>query len=453
MAVTPTGAIYKSLNFDGKTSREFGVYITGEAVYNAPERDVEMITIPGRNGAFALDNGRFQNIEVSYPAGIFSDDEASFADAISDFRNFLCSRKGYCRLTDEYNPDEYREAIYKSGLEVDPALLRAGEFTITFECKPQRWLNSGKTKQTIANSGDTITNPTRFESKPLLEVEGYGNIELNGYEIELINETMGEVSLFNKTEQTIGTTATANLPSIVFNADLLNNGDAISITSKLMNGIIGALLNYNAFGIDAPYYYKVNGLSSLPTTETNLVYRLIDGPYKFIVSSNAYDSTVRVNVQAAQADFYKGTPSTFSATYTHDINIVDSSYNILYAVTLSIAITIDYDGDDTINITITRTILNDSLGVCKIIESPSIPSKNVNLSGGVGTSTISMLGNPTYLDCDLGEAYKIIDNTPISLNQYIDLGSKLPELNPGSNTITFDNTITNLKITPRWWKV
>ena len=157
MAVAPTGAIYKSLIFDGEDSRSYGVYITGEAVYNAPERDVEMVTIPGRNGTYALDNGRFENIEVSYPAGIFADTEADYREAISDFRNFLCSRKGYVRLQDEYNPNEYRMAVYKSGLEVEPAMLRAGEFKITFDCKPQRFLTSGETAITIGEWRDTET--------------------------------------------------------------------------------------------------------------------------------------------------------------------------------------------------------------------------------------------------------------------------------------------------------
>lgn len=70
MAIIPTGAIYKTLNFDGQSSGTYGVYITGDAVFNAPERDVEMITIPGRNGALALDNGRFENISVTYPSGL-----------------------------------------------------------------------------------------------------------------------------------------------------------------------------------------------------------------------------------------------------------------------------------------------------------------------------------------------------------------------------------------------
>ena len=195
MAITQTGAMYKSLSFDNTPSRSYGVYITGEAVYNAPERAVEMISIPGRNGAFALDQGRFENIEVSYPAGIFADNEADFAQAVSDFRNFLCSKKGYCRLTDEYNPSEYRMAVYKSGLEVDPAQLRAGEFTITFDCKPQRWLTSGETATAVA-SGGTVTNPTLFESSPMLEVTGYGNIEFTQYASMLDN-------LENLTTQTL----------------------------------------------------------------------------------------------------------------------------------------------------------------------------------------------------------------------------------------------------------
>ena len=165
MAVNETGAIFKALTFDGESSRDYGVYITGQAVYNAPERDVEMVTIPGRNGAFAQDQGRFENIEVTYPAGMFASNQADFAQGIAAFRNMLCSRKGYCRLTDEYNPNEYRLAVYKSGLEVDPA-RSAGEFNITFECKPQRYLMSG---ERVFHVGDW--NDTDIETGDLVTVD------------------------------------------------------------------------------------------------------------------------------------------------------------------------------------------------------------------------------------------------------------------------------------------
>ena len=82
------------------------------------------------------------------------------------------------------------------------------------------------------------------------------------------------------------------------------------------------------------------------------------------------------------------------------------------------------------------------------------PYRDPRIKSASGYSTLSVLGDPTYIDCDLGEAYKYNDNDEIiSLNAYIDLGSQLPVLAPGSNDIEYDYSITSLKIQPRWWKV
>lgn len=144
--------IIKGLTFDGVNTLDYSVGISGEAVYDAPTRDVEMITIPGRNGELALDRGRFNNIEVTYPAGAYSTSQEGFAEKISELRNQFASRVGYKRLEDEYNPDEYRMAVYKSGLEVNPVQYgRAGEFDITFDCKPQRFLKSGDDEYDLAS--------------------------------------------------------------------------------------------------------------------------------------------------------------------------------------------------------------------------------------------------------------------------------------------------------------
>ena len=151
-------ALFNSLTFDGVNSLDSGIYITGEAVYNAPQRQVEMVTIPGRNGTLAIDQGRFENIEVTYPAGCFADDQSDFASKIMEFRNELASRFGYKRLVDTYHPDEFRLGTYSSGLEVGAVgYHRAGEFDITFDCKPQRFLVSGEETVTIGEWGETET--------------------------------------------------------------------------------------------------------------------------------------------------------------------------------------------------------------------------------------------------------------------------------------------------------
>lgn len=171
-------ALFNSFTFDGENSLDSGIYITGEAVFNSPVRSVEMITVPGRNGAIVLDRGRFENIAIRYPAGCFADSMSEFAEKIATFRNILASRVGYKRIVDTYHPDEFRMGVYTAGLEVSAKRYNsAGEFDIEFDCKPQRWLLSGETTTTYSADG-TITNPTEFDARPLLKITGAGTLTL-----------------------------------------------------------------------------------------------------------------------------------------------------------------------------------------------------------------------------------------------------------------------------------
>lgn len=415
MAIAPTGAIYKALKFDGVSSRTYGVYITGEAVYNAPERDVEMITIPGRNGSFALDNGRFQNIEVSYPAGIFAETEADFRAAISDFRNFLCSRNGYVRLADEYNPDEYRMAVYKSGLEVDPAMLKAGEFTITFDCKPQRWLTSGETKQTIASSGDTLTNPTLFEASPLLEVYGYGAVSFNNYDIEILSDELGEIKVAD---------------SIIFNTS------PKTITMNVSNLVLG----------DAIYVKDDGGVVySVRTTDGSKF-----NPETFVVSTtNVLSSYARwdrnyIDFQFTpdlSAGFVYGASSTITCSAVYKYYNSNKSENTTETMSVSYA----YDGASTLTITVTRT--------GTLMHNTARSNGSTTMPALYGDSSKIIVPAPVYIDCDLGEAYGYESGELVSYNNIVAIPADLPKLASGANPITYDNTITNLKIEPHWWKV
>lgn len=174
----------KRLIFD---SEDIGVYISGNGVYNAPERDYEMVSIPGKNGQLAIDHGRYENIEVTYPCFIWANTQQEFREKMKTIRAKLTSKLGYKRLEDTYHPDEYRMSIYKAGIEVDPVYYnRAGEFELTFDCKPQRFLKSGENQVTVANNG-TISNPTLFESLPIIETQGAGTLTINNSTITITN--------------------------------------------------------------------------------------------------------------------------------------------------------------------------------------------------------------------------------------------------------------------------
>ena len=414
MAITQTGAIFKSFSFDNTSSRNYGIYITGEAVYNAPERAVEMVSIPGRNGALALDEGRFENIEVSYPAGIFAESETDFANAVSDFRNFLCSKRGYCRLTDEYNPSEYRLSVYKSGLEVSPTQLRAGEFMITFECKPQRFLTSGETKSTATNGG-TISNPTLFPSNPLLEVKGYGTVTMNNYPITLDNVVLGNVLLIPA-----GGANPAFTKS--YGTGLVNTGDDIGVASGTKITIV------------------LRAASTVESQDAQITNT--GGVYSVNDYCDATSATFWITFPAES--FTAGTNKTVSSSFTAAITHRWGA-GIEQSQTLTFTPQIKYTAS-------TRTFEVS----CAISPSPTFTSSITKLcecKAITANSSVSALGNPTYIDCEIGEAYKIVNSDVVSLNNAVTIGTALPELSPGSNSITFPNTITEVKYTPRWWKI
>lgn len=164
------GVIRHYLTIDGRSTEDFNTWISGGGTFDSPERDVELVSVPGRNGDLAIDNGRFNNIEVEYECFISKDLEYN----IHALRSYLGSLTGYKVLEDTYHPEVYRLALFTSGVKVKPTTRNlAGEFTLTFNCKPQRCFKSGKDPIEYTQDG-TIVNFTNFDARPLIRVYGTG---------------------------------------------------------------------------------------------------------------------------------------------------------------------------------------------------------------------------------------------------------------------------------------
>lgn len=176
------------LTYSGRSSLEFGINISGEGTYSAPERNIKTQEVAGRNGSLLFDMGNFKNITVKYPAFIRQD----MPEKIRDFLNYAGSQIGYQRLEDTYHPYEYRMARFKSNMSVNTFgyMSYAGEFSLEFDCKPQRFLKSGEQPIEFLSSGE-LYNRTSFDAKPLLRVYGNssGTVGINSQTI-----TISEVS-------------------------------------------------------------------------------------------------------------------------------------------------------------------------------------------------------------------------------------------------------------------
>lgn len=422
---------FNSLEFDGVNSLAHGIYITGESVYNAPERDVESLEIAGRNGDYLLDKGRWKNIDVTYNAGAFGSDQSEFATKIRQFRNLLASRYGYHRLTDTYNPNEYRLGVFKNAVEVEASSYkRAGEFDLIFNCKPQRYLTSGETELTVT-SGQTINNPTLFDSSPLLAVKGYGTIEFNGYTIELRNETLGDIELDVNPED-YGYRWTIPVPN-----DVLNQGDTITVSGATDAIRVG-------FDVLDHEYFRYPLANNPTNTKTGVVVNISGND----IAGEA--AVLWADIVLPSIQFSAGTSSTWTnvTTFANE-PLYNSSLTQIGTITITVTQTATYTATAGNGGTIELT---DSISLTTTgSATKNYRTSKLSMGRAVAESTVSLIGDPTYIDCDLGEAYMIKDGSYIGLNSYIDLGSDLPTLGAGNNTVTFSNTVTQLKLTPRWW--
>ena len=168
--------------FDGKSLADFGVHVSGDSVFTAPERVYETVEVPGRNGSLHIDGGRFNNITLKYPAFILGDFKAN----TSAFRNFMLSRIGEKRIEDTYHPEEFRLGVYKGPLDFEAIMLEGANFDIEFECTGERFLKEGEVPRQFTSTGK-IFNPTYFPSKPLIRVYGHGTLGIGSNTI-IINQ-------------------------------------------------------------------------------------------------------------------------------------------------------------------------------------------------------------------------------------------------------------------------
>ena len=424
MAVT--GDLFKGFTFGSISSKDYDVYITQESAYDAPQRDVEFIDIAGRNGAYVLDKGRFLNIQVSYRCGLVgvpagqTTGEWEFREKIRQFRNALASQVGYKRLTDDYHPTRFREALFADGINVEMADRRAGEFTVTFNCKPQRFLTDGERRRVFyqgSTQNTRIVNPTQFDSYPLIDftASADGSFTIGDYTISVVDALIGRIPLsISKTSETMPNGRYVDT-LMINNTSSYQTGDAITL---------------DGFDITADFTTRLEIRSAYFTDVSGLITSISRaGGYRIV-------ATLRSDTLSLVA----GTSSTVTLTAT-----LNASYRGGGADSLVMPVVVSYDGDSTITITAT---------VGYFMSGSEVIVKNKSSYSGIVDSTVNTLTETIYLDCATGNAYSIIDGNIVSMNNHVSFGAELPVLPSGETLISRSGTeITSLFITPRWWEV
>lgn len=164
--------------FNGQSSKDYGIEVEYFPKYETPSRDYDVIHVPGRNGDIYIDKGSYSNVNRNYDISFASLERDQYVPMANRVSEWLHSPLDYARLEDSYEPEYYRLAVYYEETSMDNILNQGGRTTISFNCKPQRFLKSGD-RPIIFTENGVLKNPTSFPSLPIITVSGDGSGEFS----------------------------------------------------------------------------------------------------------------------------------------------------------------------------------------------------------------------------------------------------------------------------------
>lgn len=154
---------------NGKSSRDFGVFLIDGNIFDYPTREVEYLDVPGRSGSLTIDKGRWNNIDITYTFAAYDKDAPTKLNA---WKEYLLANQGYQKIETSVESDIYRQGVLKSASSPQISMVGGGGYVeVTFSCMPQKWLKYDDTDLIVLSNGLQIYNPTNFDARPLLQVK------------------------------------------------------------------------------------------------------------------------------------------------------------------------------------------------------------------------------------------------------------------------------------------
>ena len=173
--------------YKGKSSRDMGLQINGNLEFEAPRRDVNLVSVAGRDGDLVMDNGRFEAVTKTINCRLKTDDE-SVESVVNRIHNWLAVDVGYHDFLWSGDPAFTYLAMVESPSRTERVLSKLARMALKFRLHPVKYLTSSLTEQRIT-SGTVIDNPFVLDAKPVIRVVGTGtlNFTIGGQEFELRN--------------------------------------------------------------------------------------------------------------------------------------------------------------------------------------------------------------------------------------------------------------------------
>ena len=118
--------------YNGKSSRDFGIYIEKAPDSVHAERRGEPYKVAGRNGTLVREEDTYDNYNQTYEVGFKEQYQRNAYTKSNDIASWLLGSSGYLRFEDTYEPEIFRMARFANPFAVNTLLNRRTNNTSTY---------------------------------------------------------------------------------------------------------------------------------------------------------------------------------------------------------------------------------------------------------------------------------------------------------------------------------
>lgn len=517
------------LSYNGRSTRDIGdIIVTKSPVASRPRRKQEVINVPGRNGDIVLYQDAYEDVQKSYEivagngtdgsTGSKFDEIASWLmpedtePTVEDYINLTLN--GYKHLVDGSNPNYTQLARVTNGFDVDQMLTRAGKATLSFSCRPERYLSDSFLPIIIDSSTTTKSGVVcRFDDDAIRGTSltmctfsiPYTDSGLTQFTISKTgrNTIRYPYSLFSP-YTTNGKTFTVQSDGSIVVTGGPATGDAVydlwgqnahDIYQWFPEGLFFVSGFPSSFGDLRQAYLYITGYDYGTNRNIRVIADGEEGLERFsvvagrvwriqaiinegcVVNGTIYPSIIYsgdspeiwespVNNHFYDIDWSSVAGTIYGGTYDALTGVLTSKYASdgsllptpqiyqLEPLSLSVLSTDRYIwGSDQARMTIRYT---SSQTITNPTDRKAKPVIKVNCSGDgsltIGDSTITLTGLTDYIYID-SESENCFRTLSENMNSHVSVSGGFPVLQPGQNSYAFGGDITTIEIYPRWWKL
>lgn len=155
-----------SIVFNGGRCEDYGIHPVTRPDIPVTQRDIELLTIPGKSGILTKDNKRYGPIEIPVEFN-FSTGQEEWNLAFRNAKRWL-SGSGKLEFSDD--PDYFYKVFHTGISDSEREMRRIGRFKANFTCDPFSYLKDGRREYDIS---EVLHNPYSI-AHPVYRITGEG---------------------------------------------------------------------------------------------------------------------------------------------------------------------------------------------------------------------------------------------------------------------------------------